>query len=202
MSTFFFFIVDFGYLCKQQVDNCPFLLLKNRVKIDLIYFIIHTYMNTKKCEYCRTEIDSQAKVCPNCRKDIRGFSAKHPLITIFLALIIIWWAMQWLLDTMDVSPQKTNVNTIDNNSPEWKLNSNSWVAKMMCRNAIELQLKAPSTANYENQQVQYTWIIGKEWLVTWTVTSENSFWSNITSSYSCNLKYENNDYSIVEAKIL
>ena len=46
-------------------------------------------MATKKCKYCQTEIDKKAKVCPNCKKDQRGFFARHPIVTILLALFVI-----------------------------------------------------------------------------------------------------------------
>jgi len=44
---------------------------------------------TKKCKYCQTEIDQKAKICPNCKKDQRGFFAKHPIITVILALFVL-----------------------------------------------------------------------------------------------------------------
>jgi hypothetical protein len=35
-----------------------------------------------------TEIDIKAKICPNCKKDLRDFSSRHPIITIILFLFI------------------------------------------------------------------------------------------------------------------
>lgn len=99
----------------------------------------------------------------------------------------------------------TNTNTSQENitkTPEQYLNSNRWVAKMMCKNSIKMQLKSPQTAEFDNEVVQYTWVEWKEWLVTWVVSSQNSFWALLSSSYACYLKYENKDYSIIEAKIL
>lgn len=46
-------------------------------------------MATKKCKYCQTDIDQKAKICPTCKKDQRGFFAKHPIISGILVLFIV-----------------------------------------------------------------------------------------------------------------
>lgn len=46
-------------------------------------------METKKCKFCQSDIDKKAKVCPNCKKDLRIWFAKHPIITVIGILIII-----------------------------------------------------------------------------------------------------------------
>ncbi|MFZ2663755.1 MAG: DUF4352 domain-containing protein [Patescibacteria group bacterium] len=50
-------------------------------------------MDNKKCKYCQTEIDKKARICPNCKKDQRGWFGKHPIIwtvvIFFLFLIIL-----------------------------------------------------------------------------------------------------------------
>lgn len=43
----------------------------------------------KKCKSCQTEIDENAKKCPNCREDQRSWFAKHKIMTAILALILI-----------------------------------------------------------------------------------------------------------------
>ena len=40
---------------------------------------------TKKCKYCKTEIPADAKVCPQCRKKLKGGKFKW----ILLALIVL-----------------------------------------------------------------------------------------------------------------
>lgn len=44
-------------------------------------------MQTKKCKYCKTEIDSTAKVCPNCRRK-QGGKAWKIILPIIIILII------------------------------------------------------------------------------------------------------------------
>ena len=43
----------------------------------------------KKCKYCQSNIDVKAKVCPNCHKKQGNFFQKHPILTVFLVLILI-----------------------------------------------------------------------------------------------------------------
>lgn len=43
----------------------------------------------KKCKWCQTDIEDKAKICPNCKKDLRNWFAKHPVITVVLVLVVI-----------------------------------------------------------------------------------------------------------------
>lgn len=43
----------------------------------------------KICKSCKKEIDDRAKKCPHCTADQRIWFAKHPIITVILALIVI-----------------------------------------------------------------------------------------------------------------
>ena len=45
---------------------------------------------TKTCKYCKTEIKSDATVCPNCRKT-QNFSFGRVLIGVFIGLIILYF---------------------------------------------------------------------------------------------------------------
>lgn len=46
-------------------------------------------MENKKCKFCQTEVDKKAKVCPNCKKDLRNWFLRHPILSIILIIIII-----------------------------------------------------------------------------------------------------------------
>ena len=43
----------------------------------------------KKCKSCQSEIDDKAKKCPKCQADQRNWFAKHKIITIIFAFILI-----------------------------------------------------------------------------------------------------------------
>lgn len=43
---------------------------------------------TKKCKYCKTEIPADAKVCPQCRKKLKGGKLKWVILIILVGAII------------------------------------------------------------------------------------------------------------------
>lgn len=43
---------------------------------------------TKKCKYCKTEIPADAKVCPQCRKKLKGGKLKWVVLIILVVAII------------------------------------------------------------------------------------------------------------------
>ncbi len=43
----------------------------------------------KKCKSCQKEIDAKAKKCPFCQADQRIWFARHPILTVILAIILI-----------------------------------------------------------------------------------------------------------------
>lgn len=43
---------------------------------------------TKKCKYCKTEIPADAKVCPQCRKKLKGGKLKWVILIVLVGAII------------------------------------------------------------------------------------------------------------------
>jgi len=43
----------------------------------------------KICPACKEEINKKATKCPKCQEDLRNWFNKHPIITIFLVLMLI-----------------------------------------------------------------------------------------------------------------
>ncbi|MBI2327188.1 hypothetical protein HYU92_02610 [Candidatus Curtissbacteria bacterium] len=44
---------------------------------------------TKKCKDCQSEIDAKAKKCPHCQTDLRSWPARHPILALILAFVVI-----------------------------------------------------------------------------------------------------------------
>lgn len=44
---------------------------------------------TKKCKFCQTDIPVKASRCPNCQGDLRSSFERHPLLVIFLVILIV-----------------------------------------------------------------------------------------------------------------
>ena len=62
----------------------------------------------KKCKYCQSEIDKQAKICPNCRKKQNNTTRN---IVLGIISFIFFWA--FVLTVTDTTPVSTN-NSINN----------------------------------------------------------------------------------------
>ena len=55
----------------------------------------------KKCKYCQSEIDSKAKVCPNCRKKQQNPVVR--VICIFLGIMIIFAGISAMSNVEDTT---------------------------------------------------------------------------------------------------
>ena len=60
----------------------------------------------KKCKYCQKEIDSKAKICPNCRKKQGNFFENHVVLTIILAFIALSTINSLLTNNTEETPSK------------------------------------------------------------------------------------------------
>lgn len=64
-------------------------------------------------------------------------------------------------------------------------------AQVVCREFVERRLKAPSTADYSDEEA--THLRGKTWVVVGNVDAENSFGAPIRNSYTCRTRFEGDD---------
>lgn len=64
----------------------------------------------KKCKYCQSEIDMQAKICPNCRKK-QNSSATRNIIIGVVGFILFWAFVLTVTDTSPVSNNSSGQNT-------------------------------------------------------------------------------------------
>jgi len=75
---------------------------------------------TKKCPFCKEEINKNATKCPKCQADLRNWFSKHPILTIFLLLFLIW--IFWWNSLENIDTTKT-INT-DTNLVDQEINTN------------------------------------------------------------------------------
>ncbi len=72
-------------------------------------------METKKCNYCKTDIPKDATICSSCKKDVRNWFIKHWIIITFLVLSLLWSIMQWFEDAQNQSNWNNIEQTSNNN---------------------------------------------------------------------------------------
>ena len=65
----------------------------------------------KKCKFCMSEIDDKAKICPNCKKDLRDFANRHPIITFILFLFLFGSIISWLSENIKSTWSINNSNS-------------------------------------------------------------------------------------------
>lgn len=71
---------------------------------------------TKKCKSCQSEIDSKAKKCPHCRSDQRGWLRRHPILTGFWSLIVLFMFIGAFGNGNQSNDSVTNNSAADSNS--------------------------------------------------------------------------------------
>lgn len=125
-------------------------------------------MNTKKCKYCMSEIDINAKICPNCRKT-QSFSITRVTIGVILGLIILF-----IIGSL-YSPMNTN----NNYNPTKMLNERNCYITLSQYNKIVNGMTYDEIAN----------IIGCDG----TVSSESEIADNKTKIYIWYTKYNDGD---------
>jgi len=84
----------------------------------------------KVCSYCATEIPVKAKICPNCKKDVRWWFKKHPLLSFMLLLIVIWSISNWIVWNTTINNTQTINKQEDIELPQYvlidKVNLYNW----------------------------------------------------------------------------
>lgn len=120
-----------------------------------------------KCQFCKTEIKKWATTCPNCKKDLRWWFNRHPII--YLSIIIMTIVIIW-------NNNENNTSSNENNLPT------SWSCPSDIKKLIKNYYKSPSTVNFLSCDYTKDWDI---YTFVWNVDSQNSFWATVRSSFVC-----------------
>jgi len=67
---------------------------------------------TKKCKYCQTDIPVKAKICPNCKKDLRSRAEKHPFLTLILIILLLRIVFNSWSDNNNYNNTQNSTNNI------------------------------------------------------------------------------------------
>ncbi len=73
-----------------------------------------TATSVKKCEYCQSEIDAQAKKCPKCQADLRSWFSRHPILTLLGVVIFLPLILGWVLPNSSESNGASNTTQTEN----------------------------------------------------------------------------------------
>lgn len=65
-------------------------------------------IDTKRCKFCTTDIPKMAKVCPNCKNDLRDWGSRHPILMTMLVLFIFWSVVSWMNQAINGVPSTSS----------------------------------------------------------------------------------------------
>ena len=122
---------------------------------------------TKICKYCKTEVPSGAKICPNCKKK-QGGKLKWIIIAIVAVALIGAFVGGNSDDNKsndatntsetDVSEENDTLSTENESEPEKEIEYTAYTVSKMMDDLEENALKAEST--YKDQYVEVTGRLG------------------------------------------
>ena len=138
-------------------------------------------MNTiKKCPHCQLEVEPKATKCPHCKSDLRPWIRRHPLLSLFLVIIII--PMFISLSSPDTSTPTSPAQELINLKKE----DASHVARAIVR---DVPLKSPSTAKYTPPTITQDPKDPNQFEAESYLDSENGFGAMVRTYWSMKLRY-------------
>lgn len=139
----------------------------------------------KKCPHCQLEVDQKATKCPHCKSDMRDWARRHPLLTVFLFVMIVpIFAGQLISET--TTPPVANVDQI----PSIKKANASYAAQAYVQG---VPLKSPSTAKYNRPTVTQTSTNPNVFEAESYIDSQNGYGAMIRSYWTMTLRYNGAD---------
>lgn len=147
--------------------------------------------NQKKCNFCKKDVDIKATKCHHCQSDLRSWTTRHPILTVFITLISA--------PIIIAGYYNSSSETAPLSTPEKLENLKNYNATKYSSNLIKngITLKSPSTADYKipssaKRNATNTYEVSSY------VDSQNSYGTEIRSYWTVNIKYVGED---MESKV-
>ena len=134
----------------------------------------------KKCPYCAELIQSDAKVCRYCKKELtKKQGGCDMLLAIILGVIVLWIAV-FVLSNLGQNSSTTTSSSGDS--------IGAWV---VCEKFVKDRLKSPASAEFPPNYSSYTKnLTDKKYEVSAYVDSQNSFGASLRTKFTCTVEYQ------------
>lgn len=156
-------------------------------------------MALKPCKECKKEISTEAKVCPNCGKK-NPTSSGIPVFVWLVGALVVVIALANSGDSTPAVPavpktpaQIAREDTLRQVQLKQKaIDRQLFGAELLCHNAAMKALKAPSTAEFQDDET-YRKDLGKgRSHVQLQVDAENAFGAKIRTTVDCKTREQQN----------
>lgn len=112
---------------------------------------------TKLCKHCQSEIPKKAKVCPNCRKKVKGGILKW-IIIVIVVIVVIGVAAGGNDKTSDTKTQTGSSEASEDKQQDAKIEYEKYDVKTLMDDLDKNALKAAD--KYKDQYVELTGVLG------------------------------------------
>lgn len=149
-------------------------------------------MALEKCKECGGQVSTEAKACPHCGAKPPKRASRAGVLFIVLVIIFIVGVKFGTPDAPPVSPVSEAAAKITSQQDE---------AKWQCRRFVERDLKAPSTASFQDARDFTVWGTDSgPYGVKGYVDAQNSFGAKLRIDFTCTLEKKGDDWRLVELK--
>jgi hypothetical protein len=145
-----------------------------------------------KCKYCdfkfnnSVQQDFSEKEPKKPTKKNEFLTGKYSFIWLILMAVLIFWGLSKCGGSGDSSKE------IDSGKGDPQ---DAW---LMCEDFIKLQLKAPSTADFQFYEKELVSVTGNNYSMDIYVDAENSFGAKLRTNFYCKVSFDGNVYQLEE----
>ena len=143
----------------------------------------------KKCPHCKTEIDWEASICPNCHGKITVWNSGKKMLVVIVILLFVIGIFNMNSVTPSTSTSSTPTPVVSTPSPEQARKDREIMSLVFAKETIKKVLKSPSTAEFVDVKAYELSNLKDVWAVNGYVDSQNSFGAMIRSQWEVQLDY-------------